>query len=297
MGQPTKISLVMGPGIEFVAAEIENQFDLVNYQEQINAMTAISRRAIEEKAVGFFLCFGMGGTGKSSMVKSVKCTLNTQKIRCSILHIKCNTFVQKAASPSVAREYLDRSVSYMADHRPSMVMLDELDALASSRVGEGDPRVTAFAQLVCSVLDESFCGETPECPQTVVAGLTNNPAGIDEAVRTRLGLPVYIPLPGIDVIREIILKHDIPEHEKVTDRIIESLGTDRINLRGLVAGCKEAKREISKGGKKDPENIAQIILANCMGIISRLEVERYERINNTYIKQSKWVLDYWGQKK
>jgi len=285
----------IAPGIYFSSSTNVEKIDIANYDRQKDVITKIAKRAFDERTMMCLLCFGMAGTGKTSMMKVVKNDLNNfYKIDCSLLEIRCNTLIRAAHTIDIAENYIRKAIFNIIRHRPIIVSLDELDALAQNRV-HVDPKLTQFSLLVCSLLDAKFDQKVEDEGQVVVVGITNDPAGVDDAVRDRLGVPIYMPLPTIEVIREIIQKQGFAEFEKIADRLIEYLGGDMISPRGLVLGCVEVKKHLSNFKSMSPDDLAKAILGASSGIKSRPEVDAYERRNETFIKHSKFVLNYWGK--
>lgn len=286
----------IAPGITFFHYSAVRDLDLANYSDQIDVMTKIAKRAFAEKTTAHYLCFGMAGTGKTSLARKSNWNLNSyHKMACSRIEIKCNTLVFNASTAETAKHFLSKAIFYMKKYRPMLVFFDELDALARTRV-RTDPRITEFSHLVCSMLDEKFAKSIKEQGQLVVVGITNDPEGVDDAVRDRLGSTIYVPLPTVAVIREILQKQVIPRFEMVADRMTEHLGNDRISPRGLVEGCADVKKNSSdllQGTNPDPDKIAREILGASGGRKSERAIEEYGRRNETYIKQSDLVMARW----
>lgn len=291
---PGSVDIV--PGITFTPFNATKDLNLVNYSDQISTLTKMAKKAFDGSSFALCLMFGMAGTGKTSLVKQSAWLLcNSHGVQCSHLEIKCNTLVRASSTADVAKYYLDKSIIYVEKYRPMIVVFDELDALARNRV-LADPRITEFSLLMCGLLDDGFRKTIKENGRLMIVGITNDPEGVDDAVRDRLGPTIYVPLPTLSVIREILQKEGMPQYARVADKIGEYLGNDSMSPRGLVEACRNMKNHMSKmleDTSVSPEEIAREILGSGGGRKSQHQVEEYERRNDAWKKTSEHVLDHW----
>jgi SpoVK/Ycf46/Vps4 family AAA+-type ATPase len=265
---------------------------LVDYSDQIAVLTNIARAAFDNKTIMSCLLFGMAGTGKTCLVEQAAWWLKTKySLQTNFLQIHCNDLIRKAPTAEIAERFLERGIFHMSLHRPMIVAFDELDALAKAR--ETNPSLGEFSLRVSSMFSEGFEPAIKKGGQLMVVGVTNDPTGIDEAVKDRLGPPVYAPMPNLEIIREIIEKRGIPESDKVADRLADHLGTSKISPRSLVYGCDDVKRCFLKGSSLDSDYVARLIIGSSSAIRSKKEVDDYELKNDTLIRTWQCVLVRW----
>lgn len=288
----------VAPGVTFTRYDAVRDLNLADYSEQLDTMTKIAKKAIDTKTVAGYLCFGMSGTGKTSIVRqSVWILNNSHNIQCSRIEIKCNALALSASTVEIAKHYLKKGIFYMKRYRPMVVVFDELDALARNRV-LSDPRITEFSHLVCGMIDEKFAEVIAKEGGLVVVGITNDPEGVDDAVRGRLGPTIYLPLPSLDVIGQVLQNQGIPSYKEVAGSVADCLGNDCISPRGLAEGCINVRKRMSAllhGTKTNPDEVAKEILGASGRRKSQNQVQEYERRNETWIKASALVLKHWGK--
>lgn len=163
------------------------------------------------------LMFGPPGTGKTLLAKAVATECDS-----TFLSVSSSTMASKWRGES---ERMVKILFALARaHAPSVVFIDEIDALCTARGGEGesdaDRKVkTEFltqidgAQAVASGQADGGDGggggggnggEPGPKPQVTVLAATNFPWQLDEALRRRLEKRVYIELPGEPERRELL---------------------------------------------------------------------------------------------
>jgi SpoVK/Ycf46/Vps4 family AAA+-type ATPase len=87
---------------------------------------------------------------------------------------------------------------------PSVVFVDEIDALLSARKGgEGEHEASRRLKTEFLVQMEGLDGGGEDRPVLLV-GATNRPAELDEAARRRLAKQVYIPLPCAAARKQLV---------------------------------------------------------------------------------------------
>jgi len=129
------------------------------------------------------LFYGSGGTGKTALARAVATELNSY-----FLSISSSDLVSKwhGESEKLIAELFDLARS----NKPSVIFIDEIDSLCSSR---GDEDVTN-ARIVTQFLKE-MDGIGKNNTDVTIIGATNRPWVIDDAIRRRFEKRVYIPLP------------------------------------------------------------------------------------------------------
>ena len=132
--------------------------------------------------------FGPPGTGKTLLGKAI-----AAQSKSTFLSISASTITSKWVGEG---EKMVRTMfAIAAINQPSVVFIDEIDSLLSSRndsENEGSRRIkTEF--LIQLDGANTFAGEEA---RILIIGATNRPDDLDEAVRRRLSKRLYIPLPN-----------------------------------------------------------------------------------------------------
>ena len=116
----------------------------------------------------------------------------------AIAHQSGATFFSISASSLMSKwigegEKTVRTLFAVAAHRqPSVVFLDEVDALLSQRSSEENEATRRMKTEFMVQLDGAG---TDQASRVVIVGATNRPEELDEAVRRRFIKRIYIPLP------------------------------------------------------------------------------------------------------
>jgi katanin p60 ATPase-containing subunit A1 len=150
------------------------------------------------------LLFGPPGTGKTLLAKAV-CSLNQS----TFFNCPSSTLVSKYRGES---EKIVRCLFEAARHiAPSVVFLDEVDALVGSRGESGEHEASRRLKTeIFSQMDGISSGDSGKhdgllsANGVMVLATTNCPWDLDEAMRRRLEKRIFIPMPDHAARRELL---------------------------------------------------------------------------------------------
>jgi vacuolar protein-sorting-associated protein 4 len=144
------------------------------------------------------LLYGPPGTGKSFLAKAC-----ATEAKGTFYSVSASNIVSKWLGES---ERLVRSLFEMArQNKPSIIFIDEIDSLLSSRTGDNSNEATRRIKTEFLV---QMQGVGKEDEGILVLEATNIPWDLDPAVRRRFQKKIYIPLPDEDA-RSLMVKLDL----------------------------------------------------------------------------------------
>ncbi|KAG5513218.1 hypothetical protein PMAC_001588 [Pneumocystis sp. 'macacae'] len=198
------------------------------------------------------LLYGPPGTGKTMLFRAIA--------------NETNAYVELVNGPSIIGKYLGETEANLTKifenakkHQPSIIFIDEIDAIAPKR---GDD--TADRRVVASLL--TLMDGMNSSGQIIVVGATNRPNILDEALRRpgRFEKEIEIGVPDVDARLEILKLHfnKMPHNlnkddiEKLAKRTHGYVGAD------LTSICREAaisaiKRGIAENISEENFNISK----------------------------------------
>lgn len=189
------------------------------------------------------LLFGPPGTGKTLIAKCVAANANA-----TFFNISSSSLTSKWIGEG---EMMVRALfKYARSQQPSVVFIDEIDALLSRR---SDTEHESSRRLKTEFLIFLDGAGTGEDEQILFIGATNRPQELDEAARRRFTKRLYIPLPETEARKEILMHHLGGIDYDITDEEVDELSgeTDGFSGADLKSLVHEASltpmREMLKG--------------------------------------------------
>ncbi|MCK4611671.1 MAG: AAA family ATPase [Candidatus Heimdallarchaeota archaeon] len=196
------------------------------------------------------LLFGPPGCGKTLLAKAT-----AAEVEATFFNVSASSIISKWLGES---EKLVKQLFELADEKqPSIIFIDEVDALAGARGGEHDAMRRVKTELLTS-MDGLSSSETD---RIVTVGATNMPESIDGAFRRRFERRIYIPLPDLPA-RSAIFVFNTRGVELAEDADFEVLAeiTEGYSGSDIAMVCREAImtpiRELDMAGAIEDTSVA-----------------------------------------
>jgi SpoVK/Ycf46/Vps4 family AAA+-type ATPase len=174
------------------------------------------------------LLFGPPGTGKTQIARTLAKESGLSFLAATTADLKGGYVGQ---SGQKTRELFERARGMS----PCILFIDEIDAACPARGSASSDQLTV--EIVNQILQETE-GVRASPQHVFVLGATNRPETVDDAVRSRLGEPIEIPLPDEDERRRL-LKVFLAKLKKVDfdlDAMAAELAPRTRNLGGRALG-------------------------------------------------------------
>jgi katanin p60 ATPase-containing subunit A1 len=213
---------------------LENVKDLIKKSVVIGIIEH-KPKAIE--AWNTILFHGPPGTGKTLMAAAM-----AKNIDATFFDVKVSQMLSKyyGESPKIMSALFDVA----REEAPSVVFIDEFDSIALSRGSEIDEESRRGLSTLLAELD-GLGSKTSEREFLLVIAATNTPEAIDEAIMSRFGKKIELPLPDLAACKEILRIHTEKkgiglEDESVYDKLARHCVEQKLSGRGIKFMCMEA---------------------------------------------------------
>jgi SpoVK/Ycf46/Vps4 family AAA+-type ATPase len=213
---------------------LENVKDLIKKSVVIGIIEN-KPKAIE--AWNTILFYGPPGTGKTLMAAAV-----AKNIDATFFDVKVSQMLSKyyGESPKIMSALFEVA----REEAPSVVFIDEFDSIALSRGADIDEESRRGLSTLLAELD-GLSSKTSEKKFVLVIAATNTPDAIDEAIMSRFGKKIEIPLPDFDACKEILRIHTERkgvglEDESVYDELARDCVEHKKSGRDIKFMCTEA---------------------------------------------------------
>ena len=242
---------------------LENVKDLIKKSVVIGIIEN-KPKAIE--AWNTILFYGPPGTGKTLMAAAV-----AKNIDATFFDVKVSQMLSKyyGESPKIMSALFEVA----REEAPSVVFIDEFDSIALSRGADIDEESRRGLSTLLAELD-GLGSKTSEKKFVLVIAATNTPDAIDEAIMSRFGKKIEIPLPDYEACKEILKIH--------TEK--KGVGLEDDSFYGVLARyCVEHKRSGRDIKFMCTEAIGSMLDEMNLGL-EKLAEEPYEKIREYELK-------------
>lgn len=197
------------------------------------------------------LLYGPPGTGKTLLAAAAAGSLNA-----SFFDVKADKIVSKYFGES--SKLISGLYTAARSHAPSIVFLDEFDALSQSR---SDDTSDATRKLLSSLLTELDGLQDKKSDRLLLTlAATNTPWDLDTAVLSRFPRRIFIPLPDEAACREIIRIHT--ESLDISSLNLDELGAEcvkkRYSGRDIHTLCQQAMWTMIRDENTELHNLASL---------------------------------------
>ena len=192
-------------------------------------------KAIE--AWNTILFYGPPGTGKTLMAAAV-----AKNIDATFFDVKVSQMLSKyyGESPKIMSALFEVA----REEAPSVVFIDEFDSIALSRGADIDEESRRGLSTLLAELD-GLGSKSSDKKFVLVIVATNTPDTIDEAIMSRFGKKIEIPLPDFEACKEILGIHTEKkgvglEDAKLYEKLARYCAEHKMSGRDIKFLCMEA---------------------------------------------------------
>jgi katanin p60 ATPase-containing subunit A1 len=190
------------------------------------------------------LLFGPPGTGKTLLAAAAAGSL-----KATFYNVKISSIISKYVGES--SKLITSLYDSARKHAPSIVFIDELDAITMSR---DDDQSEASRKVLASLLTELDGFQDKKSDKLILTlAATNTPWTLDDAVLSRFPKRIHIPLPDRKACQDIIkiqtkgLDISQIDLEKIGDECVKG----KYSGRDLQNVCREAMKSMTQRVNKD----------------------------------------------
>ncbi len=174
-------------GLDDVKGDLKRSMTLGGIQNKPEAVAATDR----------VLLFGPPGTGKTLLASAVAGSLDA-----TFFDVKLGGLLSKYFGET--SKQINALFELAEEMSPSIIFLDEIDALTQSRDSDLDETSRRVLNTLLSELDGIDKGDDNF---VMVLGATNTPWDLDHAIRRRFPRRILIPLPDQEAAEEMVRIH------------------------------------------------------------------------------------------
>lgn len=188
-----------------------------------------TRKVFESNRPRAVLFDGPPGTGKTTMAKMIAGQVNAPMIYVPIESIMTKWYGESERN-------LAKVFTAAGQFSNSMIFLDEIDSLATSREGN----IHEATRRVLSVLLRKIDGMSP-AEGTILIGATNRKQDLDSALLSRFDTCIYFPLPNEEERKAIF--ENYARHLDEEDLVALATRSATLSGRGIRNLCERTERK------------------------------------------------------
>lgn len=197
------------------------------------------------------LLFGPPGTGKTLLAAASAGSLNA-----TFFDVKAEKVLSKYFGES--SKLMSALYSSARENSPSIVFIDEFDALSLARSGDVSEASRRMMSSLLSELDGFQDKKSNNLILTLAA--TNTPWDLDQAVLSRFPKRIYVPLPDDRACKEVIKIHtnELDTSKLDTDEIAQKCVEKLYSGRDVSTLCQQATWNMIRDENKELYKLAEL---------------------------------------
>ncbi|MFO7966094.1 MAG: ATP-binding protein [Archaeoglobaceae archaeon] len=197
------------------------------------------------------LLFGPPGTGKTLLAAASAGSLNA-----TFFEVKADKVLSKYFGES--SKIVSSLYSTARKHSPSIVFVDEFDALSLSRSGDINEASRRMLSTLLSELDGFQDKKSERLVLTLAA--TNTPWDLDQAALSRFPKRIFVPLPDSKTCKKIVKieTEDLDTSKLELDEIAKKCVEKLYSGRDVSTLCQEAKWSMVRDENKGIYKMAEL---------------------------------------